>query len=63
MGELRQRGRIWWLRYYRDGRRFEESSGTDKYKKAKGILKERRGTPQRASPTRRRWAGYASTKR
>ena len=20
MGELRQRGRIWWIRYYRDGR-------------------------------------------
>ena len=33
-GELRQRGRIWWLRYYRDGRRFEESSRTDKYEKA-----------------------------
>ena len=50
MGELRQRGRIWWLRYYRDGRRFEESSGTDKYEKAKGILKEREGDAAKGVP-------------
>ena len=50
MGELRQRGRIWWLRYYRDGRRFEESSGTDKYEKAKGILKQREGDAANGVP-------------
>lgn len=43
MGELRQRGRIWWIRYYRDGRRFEESAKTDKYEKAKSLLKTREG--------------------
>ena len=26
MGELRQRRKIWWIRYYRDGRRYEESA-------------------------------------
>ena len=50
MGELRQRGRIWWLRYYRDGRRFEESSGTDKYEKAKSLLKEREGDVAKGVP-------------
>ena len=23
MGQIQKRGRIWWVRYYRDGRRFE----------------------------------------
>jgi integrase len=50
MGELRQRGNIWWIRYYRDGRRFEESSGTDKYEKAKGLLKEREGDAAKGVP-------------
>jgi len=26
VGQLRKRGRIWWMRYYRNGRRFEECS-------------------------------------
>ena len=43
MGELRQRGRIWWIRYYRDGRRFEESAKTDKYEKARDMLKQKEG--------------------
>jgi integrase len=50
MGELKQRGRIWWIRYYRDGRRFEESSGTDKYEKAKTLLKEREGDVAKGIP-------------
>ena len=24
MGGLKQRGQIWWIRYYRNGRRYEE---------------------------------------
>jgi len=43
MGELRQRGRIWWIRYYRDGRRYEESAKTDKYEKAREMLKQKEG--------------------
>jgi hypothetical protein len=35
MGEIRKRGRIWWIRYYRNGQRIEESSGFDKYDKAR----------------------------
>jgi integrase len=30
MGELRQRGRVWWIRYYRNGQRHEESSHSEK---------------------------------
>src|SRR5215203_1923842 len=43
MGELRQRGRIWWIRYYRDGQRFEESSGSAKKGTAIDLLKIREG--------------------
>jgi hypothetical protein len=27
---LRLRGNVWWIRYYRSGRRFEESAKTDR---------------------------------
>src|SRR5438094_4341449 len=30
MGELKRRGNVWWIRYCRNGRRYEESSGSDK---------------------------------
>jgi integrase len=50
MGELRQRGKIWWIRYYRDGRRFEESAKTDKYEKARDILKDREGDVAKGVP-------------
>jgi integrase len=39
MGELRKRGSIWWLRYYRDGRRYEESSKSTSYEEARDLLK------------------------
>jgi hypothetical protein len=35
MRELRRRGRIWWLRWYVDGRRFEEGSRSTSYDVAK----------------------------
>ena len=51
MGELRQRGRMWWLRYYRNGRRFEESAGTDKYREtARELLKQREGDAANGVP-------------
>ena len=50
MGELRQRGHIWWIRYYRDGRRFEESAKTDKYEKARDLLKETGGGRRQRRP-------------
>jgi hypothetical protein len=39
MGELRQRGKIWWMRYYRNGRRFEESVRTSSYEDARDQLR------------------------
>lgn len=43
MGQIRQVGRIWWIRYYRAGRRFEESSGSKKKSAAIDLLKKREG--------------------
>lgn len=36
MGELRQRGRVWWIRYYRAGKRHEESARTTKRREPSG---------------------------
>ena len=43
MGKLRKRGNIWWIRYYRNGRRFEEGSGSEKKGVAIDLLKLREG--------------------
>jgi integrase len=43
MGELRQRGNIWWIRYYRNGQRHEESSHSDKRNVAIDLLRIREG--------------------
>jgi integrase len=50
MGELKQRGKIWWVRYYRDGRRYEESSHSDKWADADRILKDREGDIAKGLP-------------
>ena len=50
MGEIRQRGRIWWIRYYRNGRRYEESSGSTKKGAAIDLLKIREGDSARGVP-------------
>src|SRR5262245_47840431 len=50
MGELRKRGAVWWIRYYRNGRRFEESARTDKYEKARDLLKQREGDVAKGVP-------------
>ena len=39
MGELKKRGKIWWIRYYKNGRRHEESSGSTKEGDAKSLLR------------------------
>ena len=39
MGQLRKRGGVWWMRYYRNGRRFEESAHTSNYEEARGLLR------------------------
>lgn len=50
MGELKKRGHIWWVRYYRDGRRFEESSGSTKEGDARRLLRLREGDVERGLP-------------
>ncbi len=50
MGELRQRGRVWWLRYYRNGKREEESSGSTKKKAAIDLLRLREGDISKGLP-------------
>ena len=43
MGQLRRRGAVWWIRYYRNGKRYEESFGSDKKHAAIELLKLREG--------------------
>ena len=43
MGELRQRGRVWWIRYYRNGQRFEESSGSAEEGRGSDAIEAPRG--------------------
>ena len=50
MGEIRKRGQIWWVRYYRDGHRHEESSRSRKKGDAERLLKLREGAVARGIP-------------
>jgi integrase len=50
MGEIKLRGQKYWIRYYRDGRRFEESCGTGKHEDAKRLLRLREGDVERGLP-------------
>ena len=43
MGRIYQRGRVWWVRYYRSGQEFNESSQSEKEADAKKLLKKRLG--------------------
>ena len=52
MGELRQRGRVWWIRYYRNGRRYEESSKSTTKRVAADLLKIREGDIAHGMPVR-----------
>src|SRR5262245_25791155 len=47
MGELKRRGQIWWIRYYKNGKRCEESSGSTKEAEAKSLLRLREGDIER----------------
>ena len=50
MGQLRKRGNVWWIRYYRNGRRFEESARTDKKEAARDLLRIREGDVAKGVP-------------
>jgi integrase len=43
MGSLYRRGSIWWIKYYANGRPYRESSGSEREKDAKDLLKSREG--------------------
>ena len=50
MGEIRKRGGRYWIRYYRNGRRFEESAKTDKWETARDLLRDREGDIAKGVP-------------
>ncbi len=50
MGSLRKRGGVWWIRYYRNGRRSEESAHTNNKKAAQDLLKIREGDIAKGVP-------------
>ena len=50
MGQLRKRGNIWWIRYYRAGKRHEESSGGTRKQDAKALLAVREGDIAKGVP-------------
>lgn len=50
MGQLRQRGDVWWIRYYRNGKRHEESSRSRKKEDARALLRLREGDVERGLP-------------
>jgi len=50
MGEIKLRGGIFWIRYSRNGRRFEESSRSTRKGDAVALLKQREGDQARGIP-------------
>lgn len=50
MGQLRKRGNIWWIRYYKHGQRFEESARTSSYEEARDLLKIKEGDIAKGAP-------------
>jgi integrase len=42
-GSVFQRGRLWWIAYYRNGKQLKESSGSEKESEARKLLKNRHG--------------------
>ncbi len=50
MGQVLKRGNVWWIRYYVNGRREEESARTDKKTEAEKLLKQREGDVAKGLP-------------
>src|SRR4051812_39792946 len=57
MGEIRKRGRVYWIRYCRNGKRYEESSHSDRKQTAVDLLKVREGDTARGVPVTPKIAG------
>jgi len=50
MGQIRQRGAVYWIRYYRDGKRHEETTHSTKEGAARRLLRLREGDIERGVP-------------
>lgn len=50
MGQVRLRGTVYWVRWYRDGKRYEESSHSSRKEDAKKLLKLREGDVAKGVP-------------
>ena len=50
MGMLYKRGNIWWLKYYRNGKAYRESSRSTKETDARRLLKRREGEISQGKP-------------
>src|SRR5262245_42488397 len=50
MGQIRKRGGVYWIRYYAQGRRHEESAKTSVYEEARDLLKKREGAVAAGAP-------------
>ncbi len=49
-GSVYKRGAVWWIKWYRDGRPFRESSGSARKTDAQGLLARRLGDVSRGAP-------------
>jgi integrase len=50
MGQIRKRGGVYWIRYYRNGERLEESAHTGKFEDARDLLRTREGDISKGVP-------------
>jgi hypothetical protein len=50
VGQIRKRGGVWRIRWYRERRRFEESAKTDKWETACDLLRQCEGDVLKSVP-------------
>jgi integrase len=50
LGQIRKRGGVYWIRYYRNGQRLEESAHTSKHEEARDLLRDREGAISKGVP-------------
>jgi hypothetical protein len=62
MGQIRKRGGVWWIRFYPNSQRLEESAKTSKYDVARGLLRDREGQISKGVPITARFDAPARTR-
>src|SRR6266581_3438265 len=50
MGAIKKRGNVWWIRYSRGGKRYEESTGSARREDATTLLRLREGDAAKGVP-------------